>query len=331
MLRELRPLIEEGKNLQEAEASACMEAILSQEIEDSEIARFLISLSEKGETAKEIAGFAKVMRRLSLRIESRHEIFIDTAGTGGGGDTFNISTAAAFVIAGAGLPVAKHGNRAVTSRSGSADVLEELGVKIECDASTCEKALNEIGICFMFAPGFHPAMKRVAEIRKRLGRRTIFNILGPLTNPANAPVQLVGVYSFDLTQTVAEALCRLGCKRAWIVHSHDGLDELSVAESTRVAEVREEEVEVFDFKPLTRKFGVPAGGTPAENAQIIEGILSGAVAGPAREIVVLNAAAALYLGLELRFEQAIERVEHSISSGKAAEKLKQLVALTNSK
>jgi len=324
MLRKYTENLRQGINLSEAEAEEVLEEILSDRPEDSEIAELLVALAEKGETPEEITGFARVMRRKAVSIQSGHPVCIDTAGTGGGRETFNISTAAVFVIAGAGVPVAKHGNRAITSRSGSADVLIELGVSIDVPPSLCAEALNEIGLCFMFAPHFHPAMKRVAGIRRQLGRRTIFNMLGPLTNPASAPYQIIGVYSVDLTTRLAESLKRLGCQRAWVVHSYDGLDEISVADRTRVAEVNGTAVRSFEFRPEQIQFGVPPGGSPAENAVLIRGILENKVSGPARDVVILNAAAALHMARGCRFDKALADAEEAVNSGAALEKLERL-------
>ena len=326
MLQEFRRQVDSGSDLSEAQAGEALEAILSSKSSDEEIAGFLIALSEKGESAGEIAGFSAVLRRHSVRVKARHEAFVDTAGTGGGPNTFNVSTAAAFVICGAGVPVAKHGNRAITSRSGSADVLQKLGVNIDRPAEISEKALNEIGLCFMFAPLFHPAMKRVARIRQKLGRRTVFNMIGPLTNPASAPYQIIGVYAEELVDKLAIALSRLGCEKAWIVHGKDGMDEISIAAETRVAEVTGSGTRIFDFKPLEKRVGIPAGGSPEENARLISGLLTGRVSGPARDIVVVNAAAAIHLVTGVRFSRAVEKAEESIQSGAALEKLEQLVA-----
>jgi anthranilate phosphoribosyltransferase/anthranilate synthase/phosphoribosyltransferase len=325
MLRELTEKIKHGRDLTEADAERSLELILSEQSSDEDIASFLGSLADKGETSEEITGFARVMRRLAVRIQSRHEVFVDTAGTGGGASTFNISTAAAFVISGARVAVAKHGNRAITSRAGSADVLLELGVNIDRPAAVSEDALNEIGLCFMFAPLYHPAMKRVAQIRRQLGRRTIFNMIGPLTNPASAPFQIVGVYAEDLTVKLAEALRGLGCLRAWVVHSRDGLDEVSISAETQVAEVKGEDVQTFAFRPVETKVGVPAGGSAAENARLIRGILERRVVGSARDVVVLNAAVALHIATEVNLSKCIEDAEESINSGAALDKLKRLV------
>ncbi len=325
MLREYSERLEAGHSLTEKEAESCLSAILSGDCDDAQIADLLVTLSVRGETVEEITGFARVMRRAAVRIRSEHSRFVDTAGTGGGASTFNVSTAAAFVISAAGVPVAKHGNRAITSRSGSADVLEQLGVRVSCEPDVSERALNEIGLCFMFAPSFHPAMKRVALIRRDLGRRTIFNLLGPLTNPASAPFQLIGVFSADLTDKLAEALSRLGCKRAWVVHGRDGLDEISVCAETQVAEVRDAEVRSFAFKPESLAADVPEGGSPEENAEVIRGILEGKVGGSARDIVVLNAAAAVHIAGGLSMEESVKRAGEVIDSGLALKKLGELV------
>jgi anthranilate phosphoribosyltransferase len=329
MLSEYTTRVSAGKDLSYDEAEKALEAILAPQTPDTEIARFLVALSDKGEAAEEIAGFTRVMRAHAVPVDCKHKTFVDTAGTGGGVDTFNISTAAAFVIAATGLPVAKHGNRAITSRSGSADVLEHLGVRIEAPPEVAQQTLNQVGICFMFAPHFHPAMKRVAGIRRELERRTIFNLLGPLLNPASAPCLLVGVYAEELTQKLAKALCLLGCRRAWVVHSHDGLDELSVAESSRVAEVRDGQVRTFDFQPVSTHPGIPPGGTAAENALLIEAILQGQVSGAAHDVVVLNAAAARHLALDVPFSEALRQAETAISSGAALRKLRELAELTS--
>jgi len=330
MLRGYTEKLTAGSDLSEEEAATCLELILSSETPDTEIANFLRELFLKGETSAEIAGFARVMRQHAVSVESNHDRFIDTAGTGGGSETFNISTAAAFVIAGAGLAVAKHGNRAATSRSGSADVLTALGVRIDPPAGVAERCLDELGIAFLFAPLFHPAMKRVVGVRRQLTHRTIFNLLGPLTNPASAPYQLIGVYSSELTAKLASALSSLGCRRAWVVHSGDGLDELSTASGNWVSEVSDQEVTHFRFDPP--KHGLKAspisslvGGTPEENASIIRQILEGRTPGAPRDVVVLNAAAALHVAGESEFGKALARAAESIDSGAAQHKLEGLI------
>jgi anthranilate phosphoribosyltransferase len=330
MLEEMKNQVLQGEDLDEQQAVVALEAILSSDQPDSLISEFLVALADKGETESEIVGFASVMRRLAIPVRSVHEKFVDTAGTGGGRPTFNISTAAALVAAGAGVPVAKHGNRAVTSKSGSADVFVELGLNLDRPPDVSERALNELGICFLYAPLHHPAMKRVATIRRELGRRTIFNLLGPLTNPASAPSQVVGVFAPELTEKLAHVLLRLGCRRAWVVHGLDGLDEVSVAAETRVTEVDGGETRSFDFRPIRARLGIPAGGSPAENAQLIRGILGGSVTGPAREVVLLNAAVAIRVATDTRFSQALEMAEDALLGGLAWKKLNELVEFYSS-
>jgi anthranilate phosphoribosyltransferase len=329
MLQELTRTLMEGRDLSREEAERGLEMMLGDDTPDVAIASFLSALAIKGETAEEIAGFAQTMRKHSVKIRSHCSNLIDTAGTGGGLDTFNISTTAAFVIAGAGLPVAKHGNRAITSRCGSADLLRALGVKLNAPAELAEECLNEFGLAFLFAPQYHPSMKRVADIRRQIGHRTVFNLLGPLTNPAGAPCQIVGVYSPSLTEKLSQALAMLDCRRAWVVHSLDGLDELSTGAPSRVSGTSNGETTTFEFDP--RDFGIATtelsslrGGTAEENASLTRGILEGKVAGPAREVVVLNAAAALHLGLESAFIDALEMAQESIDSGAAVDKLEKL-------
>lgn len=330
MIEELTKVVQDGRDLSEAEAQRALELVLSEETPDAAIVSLLTALAEKGESAEEIIGFARVMRRQAIPVQSHEDKLIDTAGTGGGADTFNISTTAAFVIAGAGVSVAKHGNRALTSRCGSADVLATLGVSIECTPEVAERALDTIGLAFMFAPLFHPAMKRVAQIRRRLKQRTIFNMLGPLTNPASAPYQIIGVYAPELTEKLAKASLELGCRRTWVVHSYDGLDELSTGAKVKVSDARNGKVESFDldpgdwgFKPSsTAEF---SGGSAEQNARIVRGILEGNLKGPARDVVVLNAAAALHVAGEGESMEMVKRAEQSLDSGAALEKLSQLI------
>src|SRR6266581_5827219 len=239
-----------GEDLSRADAGFLLEALLDAEATDGQIAAALIALKIKGETVEELTGLAEAMRNRASRITSHHERYIDTAGTGSScAKTFNVSTAAAFVIAGAGLPVAKHGHRAASSRCGSADVLAALGVNVSSSPEISEKCLNEIGICFMFAPLYHGATARVAGIRRQLGVQTTFNLLGPLTNPARAPRQIIGVWDRDLIEPLAQTLALLGTERAWIVHGADGLDEVTISGSTFIAEAIQGQVRTFEVGP----------------------------------------------------------------------------------
>ncbi len=330
------PRLTRGENLSRAEAAALLNALLDDAATDAQIAATLIALKLKGETVEELAGMAEAMRERAVRITSRHACFIDTAGTGSScAKTFNISTAAAFVIAGAGLPVAKHGNRAASSRCGSADVLSALGVNVSAPPEISERCLSEIGICFMFAPLFHRATARVASIRRALGAQTTFNLLGPLTNPARAPRQIIGVSSRDWVLPLANALALLGTERAWVVHGADGLDEVTLAAKTFVAEAGNGEVRTFEIEP--EDFGVESamldhlrGGDAEDNAVIIRAILSAQRRDEARTLVVLNAAAALHVGGGATDLRAGARLaEESIDSGAAIGKLNQLVEATN--
>ncbi len=325
-----------GENLNRSEAATLLEALLDDAATDAQIGAALVALAVKGETTEELAGLASAMRARSLRIKSRHSKFVDTAGTGSSAvKTFNVSTAAAFVIAGAGLPVAKHGSRAATSRSGSADVLTALGVNIDTTPEVSERCLNEIGICFMFAPLYHGATARVAGVRRELGVHTTFNLLGPLTNPAGAPRQVIGVWHAALVEPVARALGALGTERAWVVHGRDGLDEVTLAESTKVAEVAGGEVRLFDISP--EDFGLNLssldelrGGDAEANARIIRQILTGERRGAGRDLVVANAAATLHVGgVAANLAGAARLAEESIDSGAAASKLERFLSATN--
>ena len=329
-----------GENLSRAEAAKFLECLISPDVTDAQIAAALIALAAKGETVEELAGMAEAMRNRALRLHSNHRNFIDTAGTGSSrAKTFNVSTAAAFVIAGAGLPVAKHGARAATSNCGSADVLEALGMNTAASPQTVERCLNDHGVCFMFAPLFHRATARVAQVRRQLAARTTFNLLGPLTNPARAPFQLVGVWEASLVERVASALALLEIEHAWVVHGGDGLDEITIADETLVASCSARAgVKMFTISP--EEFGLErqsldasrADG-PDENAQLIRAILSGAnkaEVGPARDLVIINAAAALYLaGVATDLRQAANIARESIDSGRAASKLDALIRETN--
>lgn len=327
MLRELTAAVRAGEDLDESRAGTALALVLDPATPDASIADFLCALAEKGEAVSEVTAFARGMRQAAVPIRSPWPVFVDTAGTGGGRSSFNISTAAALVIAAAGVPVAKHGNRAITSRSGSADVLRELGVAVDRGKEVSERALAEVGICFLFAPLYHPAMKRVAEIRRQLGRRTIFNLVGPLTNPAGAPIQLVGAYSRIAARTMARALANLGSRRAWVVHSRDGLDEISTVAETDVSEVSGTEVREVQLAPLRPQGEIPVGGEPSENARMILEILENRADTCSRELVLLNSAAALHLASAEDLFVARERAEAALESGEARKRLSQLVRI----
>ena len=339
-LRELTLRLMRGENLSGAEAANFLGCLLNPIATDEQIAAALISLAVKGETFEELAGIAEAMRNRALPLRSRHKRFIDTAGTGSSAaKTFNISTAAAFVIAGADLPVAKHGSRAATSRCGSADVLQALGVNTVAPVETVERCLNEHEICFMFAPLFHAAAARVAQVRRKLGVHTVFNLVGPLTNPARAPFQILGVWQRSLLERVASALVRLGVEKAWVVHGADGLDEITIADKTYVAACSSTgKVETFTVSPedfgLERQtFDGFRGKGPEENADLIRTVLQGVKTGPiavARDLVIINAAAALHLaGVAQDLRHAAGLARESIDSGRAASKLDMLVRETN--
>ena len=324
------------ESLTQNEATGLLELMLDGKSADAQIAAVLVALAAKGETVDELVGMASGLRARAVRINARHKRFIDTAGTGSSpAKTFNISTAAAFVIAGAGLPVAKHGNRAASSRSGSADVLTALGVNTSATPQISEKCLNEIGICFMFAPLYHSATARVAAIRRELGIHTTFNLLGPLSNPAGAPRQIIGVWKADLVERLAGVLAVLGTERAWVVHGEDGLDEITIAGKTLIAEAHHGTVRTFEIQP--QDFGLRRGsldhlraGDAEENAQVMREVLSGARRDEARALVVANAAAALFVGGVVDdLPEAAQLAERSIDSGAAQMKLEQLVRATN--
>lgn len=325
-----------GEHLSSSEAGELLDALLNGEATDAQIAATLIALKTKGETVDELAGLAEGMRRRALRINSDHQRFIDTAGTGSScAKTFNISTAAAFVTAGAGLPVAKHGNRAASSLCGSADVLSALGVNVSAPPETSEKCLNEIGICFMFAPLYHSATARVAAIRRELGVQTTFNLLGPLTNPARAPRQIIGVWNRELVEPMARVLALLGTERAWVVHGKDGLDEVTIADATFVAQASDGQVDTFEIEP--ENFGFErrpikhlSGGNAEGNSAIIRDVLDRHRNDEARSLIIANAAAALYVGgVAADLPEGARLAAQSIDSGQAREKLHDLIRITN--
>ena len=332
--------LERRENLTRQEAANFLEYLLSPAATDTQIAAALVALADKGETVEELTGMAEAMRHRATRLHSQHENFIDTAGTGSSTvKTFNVSTAAAFVIAGAGLPVAKHGARASSSHSGSADVLDALGVNTAASPEVVERCLNQHGVCFMFAPLFHHATARVAQVRRELGVHTTFNLLGPLTNPARAPYQLLGVWHHSLVERVASVLAVLGIKQAWVVHGADGLDEVTTACDTFVAAcsartgLKKFTISPGDFGLERRSLNRCRPEGPIENARLIRGILNGNKADDfsvARDLVVINAAAALYLtGVGADLRQAAAAACESIDSGRATSKLDALIRETN--
>jgi anthranilate phosphoribosyltransferase len=339
-LRQTTLRLMRGENLSRSEAADFLSALLSPASTDAQVAGALAVLAAKGETVEELAGMAEAMRDRAIPVRSRRTRFIDTAGTGSSAaKTFNVSTAAAFVIAGGGVPVAKHGSRAVTSDSGSADVLEALGVNTACPPETVERCLNEHGICFMFAPLFHAATARVAHVRRELGVRTTFNLLGPLTNPARAPFQILGVWHPSLLERVAWALSLLGVEKAWVVHGADGLDEITISDKTFVAVCLPScSVETFTISPenfgLERQSLDGVGGNNARaNAELIRTILEGEKTkqtAAARDLVIVNAAAALHVaGFAHDLFEAAALARESIDSGRAASKLDALIRETN--
>ncbi len=342
----VRALVER-RDLSRIEAAGAMDAIMSGAATNAQIAAFLVALRMKGETVEELIGFAQVMRQKVVRVRTRgdevagltgtdREMLIDTCGTGGDASgTFNVSTATAFVVAGAGLKVAKHGNRSSSTLCGSADVVEALGISLELTPAQVGRCIDEIGIGFMYAPLLHTAMKHVMPARREIGVRTVFNLLGPLTNPAGANAQLIGVASAGLTEPLARVLAELGTIRAFVVHGADGLDEISNTGESQISEVHEGVVRSSRVRP--EDFGLPRatirdlrGGDRGENAQIIRLVLGGEP-GPRRDIVLMNAAAALVAGGKARdLKEGVGMASQSIDSGAAASKLAALVERSQS-
>ena len=340
-----------SQSLDRAEAREVMSEVLAGKCTDAQIAALLIALRMKGETVEEIVGFAEAIRAAAAPLPIRgaealdvsgtgrdalaEESLVDTSGTGGDASgTFNISTATALVTAGAGVRVAKHGNRSISSKCGSADVVEALGINIQLSPARAAQCLREVGICFLYAPNLHPAMKQVQGVRRELRMRTMFNLLGPLTNPARASGQVVGVYSLDLVEKLAEALSMLGLHRALVVHGLDGLDEITITGTTRVAEARDGSVRSYEIEP--EEFGMAhaklqeiSGGDATENAAIIRAILGGEKS-PRRDVVLLNGAAALVAaGRADHIGEAVPLAARSIDSGAAAAKLDALANFTS--
>ena len=323
-----------GKDLNKEEMSEMISLVLSGKATDAQIGAMMAGLAAKGETYEELAGAAQSMRRKALRLQVPASPVVDTCGTGGdGAQTFNISTTTAFVVAGCGITVAKHGNRSVSSKCGSADLLEALGIKLDTPPEIVEEAIAQIGIGFLFAPLYHSAMRYAAKARKEVALRSIFNMLGPLTNPAGATCQLLGVYAPELTEMFAQALKELGAKNAFIVHGHDGLDEISVCAPTRVSELRDNQVRTFDILP-EQYFGDREnpedlkGGDAVKNAEITRRVLAGEK-GPCRNVVLINASAAIVVaGKAESLSAGIKMAETAIDEGDASQKLDELITYT---
>ncbi|MDD5347919.1 MAG: anthranilate phosphoribosyltransferase [Candidatus Omnitrophica bacterium] len=337
MITEAAEKLAQKQDLTSDEMQTVMEEIMTGQTDTAQVVEFLERLSAKGETVDEITAAARVMCAHSVKISAARDVIVDTCGTGGDcKGTFNVSTAAAFVIAGCGVTVAKHGNRSVSSPCGSADILEAVGVKIALPKEKIERCLDQIGIAFLFAPGLHPAMKHAMPARKQIGKRTVFNILGPLCNPAKATHQLIGVFTPALTQVIAQVAGNLGSKRAMVVHGKDGLDEITTTDATFVSEFAGGTVSTYEIAPedfgLRRADPVDLlGGDVDDNIQILLEVLNGKT-GFYRDITALNAAAALYVAEKARdIREGIEAALESIDSGKALKKLALLKQMSNEK
>jgi anthranilate phosphoribosyltransferase len=336
MIRDALAKLVDRQSLTEGEAEGAMLEIMEGHATPSQIAAYLTALRLKGETVEEITGSARAMRAKAVRIRPTDPVVLDTCGTGGdGAGTFNVSTTAALVLAGGGMTVAKHGNRASSSRAGSADILHALGVRIDLPPERVEECINEIGIGFLFAPLFHTAMKYAAPIRQDIGFRTLFNILGPLTNPAGASIQVLGVYHQALTEVLAKVLMNLGVRHCYVVHGSDGLDEITLTGKTRISEGKAGRITSYFVHP--RDFGFAqvrlkdlAGGDADENARITREILEGRE-GPRQQVVLLNAAPGFVAaGKAVTLQEGVERAQAVIRSGAAMEKLESLIKWTNS-
>ncbi len=338
-LRHFLKILLAGRDLSEAEAGEFFAHLQTETENESLLAATLIALEAKGISAEEIYAMAKIMRSRCVKVKSSRENFVDLVGTGGSGaKTFNVSTAAAFVIAGADVTIAKHGNRAATSKSGSADVLAELGVNVAVEAEIAEKCLDEIGICFLFAPKFQSLSPVLGKVRREIGVPTIFNILGPICNPADAPHQVIGVWRKSLIEKTANVLARLGTKKTWIVHGSDSLDEITLNGKTFVAEIADGNISQFEISP--ENFGLQNStletlqkSSPAESAKLIKSVLNGETANEtARNLVLVNAAAAIYVsGKAENLIDAFLYAKKSLDSGKALGKLESLIEKTNGK
>ena len=333
MIKEAIIDLSNKKDLSPEVVEQVMDEIMSGQTSQVQTAAYLVALSMKGETIDEIVASAKGMRKHAAQLNSNKEL-LEIVGTGGDrSNSFNISTTSSIILAAAGVNVAKHGNRAASSKSGAADVLEALGVNIRIDPEKNEKVLDEVGICFLFAQTYHSAMKYVGPVRKELAIRTVFNILGPLTNPANATMQVMGVYSADLVEPMAKVLYKLGVTKGMVVFGTDGLDEISASAKTLVCEINNGDFKTYELDPRDYGFELCdkselVGSTPEENAQITKDILSG-VKGAKRNAVVLNVAAGLHVAKGIDFAEAVKEAEETIDSGKALEKLNEFIKATN--
>ncbi len=335
MIKEAIVMLSKGSHLSYAQAEQVMDEIMSGQASEVQLSAYLTALSMKGETIDEITASAAGMRKHCIKLLHEQNV-LEIVGTGGdNAHSFNISTTAALIVSAAGIPVAKHGNRAASSQCGAADVLEALGVNITIPPESSAKLLEKIGICFLFAQNYHIAMKYVAPVRRELGIRTIFNILGPLSNPAGAKMQLLGVYEEALVEPIAKVLANLGVQNAMVVYGQDGLDEISLSAPTSVCEVKNGWVRSYEIAP--EQFGFQrcgkadlCGGKAEENATIIRGILTGS-RGPKRDAAVLNSAAALYVAKEISFTEAIKEVESIIDNGRAMRQLEAFIRLSNEK
>lgn len=326
----------EGQNLTEEEAKAAMKLMLEGEATQAQIAAFLTAMRMKGETLDELVGLASVLRDKAATISPKVDNYVDLVGTGGDRTfTFNVSTTSAIVVAAAGLPVAKHGNRSISSKSGAGDVLEALGVNIMAEPEQVQKCVEEVGIGFMFAPRFNQSMKYVGQARSEMGIRTVFNILGPLANPSRAKRMVVGVYSPKLTEKIATAMSRLGVERAFVVSGADNMDEITVSSKTTISEIKDGAVTTYQISP--EQFGFKTvdleelrGGDGVQNAEITKNILKGIEKGAKRDIILLNAGATLYVGgVAESMEAGVKLAAEVIDSGKAYEKLEELVRVSN--
>lgn len=335
MIKQAIEALVAGNSLTMEAAARVMEEIMSGEATPAQFGAFVTALRIKGEEVEEIAGLAQVMRAKATPVVVSDNT-VDTCGTGGDAfGTFNVSTTAAFVVAGAGLKVAKHGNRAMTSKCGSADVLEALGVKIDLGADGVQHCLEKVGIGFIFAPVFHPAMKYAVGPRREIGIRTVFNILGPLTNPAGAQAQVIGTSELDLAPKMAQVLQRLGCRHALVAHGDDGMDEISISDKTMIWELKENALSHYTVAPEELGFQrAPVaelkGGTTGDNATMLKDVLSGKK-GPKRDVVLLNAAAGLVAGdLARNLKEGVELARDAVTSGRAVDKLEQLIQVSQS-